>query len=113
MNTYILIGCDRHDETPLLAAHDEVALIAHAEGLGDEVWDEYMYGYRIAEVKTLQNPKRIEAIVVVLVGVAAAFTLWHRFSNPGLTETQLLLDAWPVYAALAGALVGVLAWRMR
>jgi hypothetical protein len=50
------------------------------------------------------------AFVLLLIG--AVLGLWLRFTNPQLTETQLLIELWPQWLGLAilGCVALALVW---
>jgi hypothetical protein len=112
MKIHILIACDRHDEYPVAASLSEARLNAHADTL-DAAGDDCMYGYKVVTVPLLWPSWGVETQMGLTVMSGVIFALRHRLSNPGLTETQLLIDAWPVYGAMAALLVGVLFWARR
>ena len=37
---------------------------------------------------------------------AFCYTIYFQFAHPELTQTQLLIENWPCYAVMIGAVVG-------
>lgn len=58
--------------------------------------------------------KRVDTKTLVTYGVLAVYaaaSLFVRFSNPAMTETQLFIEFWPLWLFFAATLLGLAVWN--